>query len=147
MRLLLVAGVCLGSIVIAGEPARADDAEAAAVKSELMREAAAWNRGDLDGYLAGYERAATTMMVGKEIYRGWDSIAAHYRAGYTGARRMGRVEFRELEVRALGAGYALAVGRWSLARPAGDGGSASGFFTLTLHKGPEGWRIIVDHTS
>ena len=121
--------------------------DAAAIRAELDREAAAWNRGNLDGYLAGYERAATTTMVGKEVRRGWDAIAARYRKDFGDRARMGTLAFSELEVRPLGAGFALALGHWALARDAAAGGPVGGWFTLTLKKTRDGWRIIVDHTS
>ena len=129
--------------------ARADDsaADAAAIRAELARQADAWNRGDLDAYLAGYERAPTTTMVGRTLYRGFDAIAARYRADYAGRARMGQLRFSELEVRPLGAGFALAFGRWALARDAAAGGPVGGWFTLTLKKTRDGWRIILDHTS
>jgi ketosteroid isomerase-like protein len=131
-------------------PARAD--EAAAVRAELEREVAAWNRGDLDGYLSGYERAPTTIMIGRDrLYRGWDDIAAHYRQSYApsdkATGRMGRLAFAQLEVQLIAADWAVAVGRWQLARSAAEGGPAAGWFTLTLHKGRDGWRIVLDHTS
>lgn len=125
--------------------ARADDA--ADVRAEIAREADAWNRGDLDGYLAGYERAATTTMVGQTLLRGWDAIASRYREKYGDRARMGRLTFSELEVRPLGAGFALAIGHWALAREAAAGGPVGGWFTLTLRKTRDGWRIVVDHTS
>ena len=130
-------------------PAFADGAadDATAIRAELDREAAAWNRGDLDGYLAGYERAATTTMIGKEVSRGWDAIAARYRKAYGDRARMGTLTFSELEVRPLGAGFALALGHWALARDAAAGGPVGGWFTLTLKKTRDGWRIVVDHTS
>ena len=111
-------------------------------------EAAAWNRGDLDGYLSGYEHAATTLFVGAtQVYRGWDAIAAMYRKGHPDRARMGIVRFANLEVRPLGESYAVVVGRWSLERTKEAGGNAGGLFTLTLHKSAAGWRITVDHTS
>ncbi|HEY2743363.1 MAG TPA: nuclear transport factor 2 family protein [Polyangia bacterium] len=145
MRTLLACALLLA----VAAPAHADDAaDGAAIKSELAREAAAWNRGDLGGYLSGYERAATTTMVGSHgLLRGYDAIAAMYRDKYGDRARMGRLTFDGLEVRALGAGFALAVGRWALARDAAAGGPVGGWFTLTLHKTSDGWRIIVDHTS
>jgi ketosteroid isomerase-like protein len=122
--------------------------EPRAITTELEREAADWNRGDLDGYLSGYERAPSTMMIGKsQLYRGWDAIAAMYRAHYGDRARMGRLSFSELEVRLLSPEYGLAVGRWSLARDEKAGGPAGGFFTLTFHKSAAGWRIVLDHTS
>ena len=127
-------------------PARAD--ETADVRAEIQRGATAWNRGDLDGFLASYERATTTTMVGgKTPLRGFDAIAAMYRAKYGDRARMGHLTFDDLDVRPLGAGFALAIGRWALDRQAAAGGPVGGWFTLTLRKTSDGWRIIVDHTS
>jgi hypothetical protein len=60
---------------------------------------------------------------------------------------MGHLVFDNLEVRPLGAGFALAIGRWALARDAAAGGPVGGWFSLTLHHTSDGWRIVVDHTS
>ena len=141
--------VVFAAVLALASSAVADSAgdDSAAIRAELEREAAAWNRGDLDGYLAGYERAATTTMVGKDVRRGWDAIAAHYRKSYGDRARMGTLAFRELDIRPLGAGFALALGHWALARDAAAGGPVGGWFTLTLKKTHDGWRIVVDHTS
>jgi ketosteroid isomerase-like protein len=138
---ILILALSIARIAAAGD-------DKAAITAELDREAAAWNRGDLDGFLSGYERAPTTTMIGKSaLYRGWDAIAAMYRAHYGDRQRMGRLSFSELEIRPLSADYALAIGRWSLARDEKGGGAAGGFFTLTFHKSAIGWRITLDHTS
>jgi uncharacterized protein (TIGR02246 family) len=142
MRLALGVLVFMMSV-----PAFADD-DATAIRVELEREAAAWNRGDLDGYLSGYERAASTTMVGaKDPLRGWDAIAAMYRKKYGDKARMGHLTFGDLDVRLFGGGFALVIGRWALAREQSAGGDVGGWFTLTLKKSAAGWRIIVDHTS
>src|SRR4051794_6357663 len=105
-----IATVCL--VLAVSLPAFADD-DATAIRAELAREAGAWNRGDLDGFLAGYERAATTTMIGsKDPLRGWDAIAAMYRNKYGERARMGQLTFSDLEVRPLGGGFALAIGHW-----------------------------------
>jgi uncharacterized protein (TIGR02246 family) len=139
----------LCALVLFALPARAaGDDDATAIRAELTRQASAWNRGDLDGYLAGYERAASTTMVGgKQPLRGFDAIAAMYRDKYGDKARMGHLTFADLEVRPLGTGFALALGRWALARDAAGGGPVGGWFTLTLRKTSDGWRIILDHTS
>jgi uncharacterized protein (TIGR02246 family) len=122
--------------------------EASAVRAELQREVTAWNAGDIDGYLAGYERSPTTTMIGRlQLYRGWDAIAAMYHARFANRRRMGTLAFSDLEIRVVAPDYAVVIGRWGLLRAAEDGGPVGGFFTLTLHKGATGWRIILDHTS
>ncbi len=141
-----LACACALAASLASATACADDA--ADVRAEIAREADAWNRGDLDGYLRGYERAATTTMIGgKDPLRGWDAIAARYRDKYGDRARMGHLTFSELEVRPLAAGVALAIGRWALERQASAGGPVGGWFTLTLKKTRDGWRIVVDHTS
>jgi len=60
---------------------------------------------------------------------------------------MGTLKFSELEVRLLGAEYAVVLGRFDLARSAAGGGAANGRFTLVLKRGPGGWKILHDHTS
>ena len=143
MRILVACALLLATVA----PAAAAD-DVLAIRAELEREAAAWNRGDLDGYLSGYERAPTTTMVGgKDLLRGWDAIAARYRKNYGDRSRMGHLTFSDLDVRPLGGGFALALGHWALERDAAGGGPVGGWFTLTLKKTADGWRIVVDHTS
>lgn len=135
-------------LVAVATPAAASDLDdVSAIRAELERQAAAWNRGDLDGYLAGYERAPTTTMIGRDVYRGWDAIAARYKRDYGDRARMGTLTFSQLDLRPLGAGFALALGHWALARQGAAGGPVGGWFTLTLKRTRDGWRIEVDHTS
>jgi ketosteroid isomerase-like protein len=139
-------GLCALALLLLTRGVRADETDA--IVAELAREAAAWNRADLDGFLSGYERAATTEMIGvHKVEHGWDAIAAMYRKGHPDAAHMGLLKFTELEVRLLSGDYALAVGHWSLERTKEAGGNVGGYFTLTLHKSSAGWRITVDHTS
>ena len=146
MRVCAVAVALVATLGLARVAVAAD--EATAIRAELQREVTAWNAGDLDGYLSGYERGATTTMIGRtQLYRGWDAIAAMYHARFGERRRMGTLAFGDLEIRVLAPDYAVAVGRWSLQRSDEGGGPGGGFFTLTLHKGAAGWRIVLDHTS
>ncbi|MFW5947059.1 MAG: YybH family protein [Gemmatimonadota bacterium] len=113
----------------------------------LHASAEAWTRGDLEGYLDGYAPDAT--FVGASgLTRGRDRIREAYREGYwsSGTPRDG-LRFRLLDVRAVGPGTALAVGRYILYdRDTGDP-TATGLFSLTLRNTPEGWRIVHDHSS
>jgi ketosteroid isomerase-like protein len=47
----------------------------------------------------------------------------------------------------LGPEYAIATGRYHLARSAAGGGDATGIFSLVWQKSADGWKIILDHTS
>jgi uncharacterized protein (TIGR02246 family) len=116
------------------------------VRAELTRQATAWNAGDLDGYLRGYA-ADATFVGANDVQHGLAAIAAKYKKRYGDIKRMGTLTFGDLDIRLLSSDYALVIGHWSLARAAADGGPAGGIFTLTLHHGSDGWRIVVDHTS
>lgn len=109
---------------------------------ELQKEA--WNRGDLEGYMAYYWKSdQLTFQSGANRVRGWETLLERYKKGYSGDR-MGQLDFSDLEVKVLGRDYALVLGRWSVDI---KGEKKGGVFTLILKKFPEGWRIIHDHTS
>jgi uncharacterized protein (TIGR02246 family) len=148
MRALAAVAVAVAAVAApahADAPARADSA--AAIRAVLDRQVAAWNAGDIDGFMSGYQRGPDTVMVAHELLRGWDAIRARYRSHYPTKAKMGTLAFEGLEIRALGDEWALVIGRFRLARAESDGGAASGSFTLTLHQTRDGWRIVVDHTS
>jgi len=118
------------------------------VRSMLKNSEAAWNRGDLAAFASDYEDAPTTTFVGREVTRGGvDAILARYQRSYPTADARGVLTFSEIEVRPLGEGYALALGRFALKRTAAGGGDAAGRFTLVLRRSSKGWKIIHDHSS
>src|SRR5687768_4790966 len=80
-------------------------ADGAAVRAVLTAQQEAWNRGDLDGFMAGYLRSDQLVFTsGGNIRRGWDETAAKYKARYgSDPSTMGRLTFEILEVQALGA--------------------------------------------
>ena len=120
-----------------------------AMASVLDASAAAWSRGDLDGFMACYEVAPDTIYLKPEgPVRGFAAVRAMYAARFRPhGRGMGRLTTELSNVRALGPAHALVVGRYRLARTVAEGGDATGVFTLVFHRGPQGWRIISDHTS
>ncbi len=66
---------------------------------------------------------------------------------------MGTLSFSDLDVRLLpsSAGateYAALTGRFHLERTEhGTPAKDDGIFSLVWHKGPGGWKILLDHTS
>jgi ketosteroid isomerase-like protein len=119
-------------------------ANAAAVRSVLEAQAAAWNRGDIDGYMDGYARDETTTFIsGDTVTRGWKTVLDRYKRSYDTREKMGTLAFSELDIKPLGDFYVV-TGRWQLTR-AGD--TPRGRFTLLLRRTPAGWRIFHDHTS
>jgi uncharacterized protein (TIGR02246 family) len=122
----------------------------AAIRHVIQESAAAWNRGDVNGFLASYENSPETTYIGAEgPVHGWQQIRQRYVKKYVTPDRgkMGVLRFSQLDIRLLGPRYAIAIGHWHLERTAANGGDVGGYFTLTFHKSAAGWRIIVDHTS
>lgn len=121
--------------------------ESAAVRAVLDRQVADWNRGDLDGFLAGYWNSPKAVFQsGGQRFDGWEAMRDRYRRRYQAeGRAMGRLVFSGLDVEPLGPGAALARGRWQLTMP--DGSTPGGLFTVIFRKFPDGWKIVHDHTS
>ncbi len=120
----------------------------AAIHAVLDQQVAAWNRGDISGFMEGYDNSEETIFIGKDITRGWSKVLERYRKSYPTSERMGHLTFSDIEIRSLSPRVALVIGRFHLARPPADGGDASGIFSLTFRQGPSGaWKIVADHTS
>ncbi|HEU5400171.1 MAG TPA: AtzH-like domain-containing protein [Terriglobales bacterium] len=131
----------------AAETSAPDAQEIAAVKTVLTTQVEAWNRGDLEGYMAaGYWKSPElTFIGGATEIRGYDAALERYRKAYQApGKEMGHLDFPEMRVVMLGSDAALATGRFHLKMK--DGREPSGRFTVILRKFPEGWRIIHDHS-
>lgn len=116
--------------------------------SQVMDEqVTAWNRGDIPGFMEGYDKSDSTTFVSTTITRGHAQVLANYLKRYPTRENMGMLKFKDLDIRMLGNDYAVVIGRFHLDRPAQAGGESSGIFTLLFHKTSQGWRIILDHTS
>jgi len=108
----------------------------------------AWNRGDLAAFSSYYDDSPQTTFIGRDVTHGGpDAVLARYKRGYPTREAMGTLTFSEIDVRPLGADYALANGRFALKRTTQGGGDAAGRFTLVLRKTKDGWKIIHDHSS
>ena len=107
----------------------------------------AWNRGDIEAFMTGYEDSPETTFVGKEVRKGYDSVLARYRRDYPNRATMGQTSFSDIEVRMVSHDVAIVLGRFHLARPDEHGGDASGIFSLVFAKRDAGWKILLDHTS
>ena len=115
------------------------------IRSVLEAQQGAWNRGDIDGFMNGYARSASTVFISEDtIRRGWQTVRDRYRKKYSSRAEMGTLTFSDLEITLLSSDSAVASGRWKLTR-AND--QPHGRFTLILKRLPEGWRIVHDHTS
>ncbi len=117
-----------------------------AIEKVLSDQVKAWNKGDLEGFMAGYWKSPDlSFYSGKTITHGWQPTLDRYRKRYQSeGKEMGTLAFNDLEIEMLGQDTAFVRGKWQLQL---KDESVGGVFTLILKKLPEGWRIIHDHTS
>jgi ketosteroid isomerase-like protein len=116
-----------------------------AIRSVLDAQRDAWNRGDIEGYMDGYDRSPKTEFVGGDsISRGWQTVLDRYKKNYNSREKMGTLTFSEVEITLLTKDAALVLGRWRLKRASDE---PHGTFTLLFRKTKAGWRIVHDHSS
>ena len=143
---LVLAGLAAAMPLSAAQDKSSSDIKAAnAIKAVMDAQAAAWNRGDLEGYMDGYDRSSNTEFVGGDtITRGWQTVLDRYRRNYNSREKMGVLTFSDLEISILSKDAALVLGRWHLKRASDE---PHGTFTLLFRKTRAGWRIVHDHSS
>ena len=139
---LIIVALLLPAIAAAAEHVSANDL--AAIRAVLDQQAAAWNRGDIDAYMAGYAQSDDTMFVGTDVTRGWTKVRDRYKAKYDSPAKMGTLVFSDLDLRPVGKDDVIVTGAWKLTREAD---TPHGRFTLIFHRRSEGWRIVYDHSS
>ncbi|MEY2488942.1 MAG: hypothetical protein QOC70_884 [Verrucomicrobiota bacterium] len=142
---LAVFGGLTGGLSAATEVRQRSSNNDAEIRAVLSAQVAAWNRGDIDGFMNGYARSAATEFVsGDKLTRGWQTVRDRYKKKYDSREKMGTLTFSELKITGLGSDAAMVIGRWRLAR---KGDQPHGRFTLLFRRTPAGWRITHDHTS
>jgi beta-aspartyl-peptidase (threonine type) len=137
--MVLVAAALLAS-------ARVEAAPPDEIRKVLDEQVRAWNRKDLDGYMAGYWKSPElTFYGGGTVTKGWQETLERYRARYQGdGKEMGTLDFQELAIELLGPRAALVRGRWHLVMSGGK--ELRGLFTVVMRK-LDGWKIVHDHSS
>jgi ketosteroid isomerase-like protein len=125
----------------------------AQIESVLEAQVAAWNRGDIPGFMHGYDASPDTTFVGTEVEHGYDAILERYQRKFSTRAQMGTLRFSDLETRLLSGTVATTTGRFELTfSPIPDSSAPapppkSGIFSLVWVRRPAGWRIVLDHTS
>ncbi|HUU38455.1 MAG TPA: nuclear transport factor 2 family protein [Candidatus Desulfaltia sp.] len=117
-------------------------------RTDLLRildlQQAAWNRQDIEGFMAYYWKSDRfTFQSGANRLQGWSALLERYKTSYSG-KNWGELNFTDLEVNVLGAGCAYVIGRYNLAL---KDTRREGLFTIIFKRFPEGWRIIHDQSS
>jgi beta-aspartyl-peptidase (threonine type) len=78
------------------------------------------------------------------VTRGWQTVRDRYAKKYERREKMGTLTFSGLTITRLCDDAAIVLGSWSLERKEDR---PHGKFTLLFRRLPEGWRIVLDHTS
>ena len=136
--LLLISPIGSPANVFAAPEATAE------IRAVLNAQAAAWNRGDIDGYMDGYVRSDKLEFVSAgKITRGWQTVRDRYHRKYDSRAKMGTLTFSDIKVMSLNANNSVVTGRWSLRRKTDR---PHGSFALIFRRTPAGWRIVHDQT-
>lgn len=124
---------------------KSDEKSAAAIRKVMEDQDAAWNRGDIDGFMQGYWKSEQLIFVsGTDVTRGWQGATDRYKKNYNSKAKMGTLSFSGLEITVLSKDSAVVLGNWALKR---ETDNPSGKFTLIFRKFKDGWKIVHDHTS
>ncbi|MEO1305109.1 MAG: nuclear transport factor 2 family protein [Pseudomonadota bacterium] len=115
------------------------------ILSVLTTQQAAWNTGDIDGFMEGYWVSPDLRFAsGGSVTSGWQATLDRYKTNYSDRSLMGSLSFDELEVALLSDDAAVVHGAWALQR-ADD--RPSGLFTLVFRKFSDEWKIVSDTTT
>jgi uncharacterized protein (TIGR02246 family) len=116
-----------------------------AIRAVMDAQTAAWNRGDIEGFMDGYARSADIVFIsGDSLTHGWQTVLDRYKKNYDTREKMGTLAFSDLDIKLVSKDAAVVIGRWQLTR-AGD--TPHGRFTLIFRRTGGNWRIVHDHTS
>jgi len=116
------------------------------IRQVLTTQTAAWNRGDIPGFMQGYWHSDSLVFIGKRgLTYGWQPTLDNYRRSYPDAASMGQLSFTDLHITPDGPAAAHVVGAWHLARP--TAGDVGGHFLLVFRRVGKQWVIVADHTS
>jgi len=111
----------------------------------LDRQVAAWNRGDIDGFMAGYWKSEELAFITPlETTHGWQATLDRYKRRYTSSAKMGQLRFEELSVRDVVGDKAGVTGRYHLDTTEGI---RTGRFVLTFRRIGGQWVITEDRTT
>jgi len=125
----------------------AGDVGRRAIRNVIDAQQSAWNRQDLEGFMAGYWKSPElTFFSGAHESQGWQAALDRYKKSYQSAgHEMGKLEFTNVRIEMLGRNAAFVRGEFHLTMS--DGKTPHGLFTLVFRKFPEGWKIVHDHSA
>ena len=116
------------------------------VASLLDLQAAAWNAGDLEGFMSAYSPSPTTTYIGSTgLIEGYDGIRERYAPGFAEGAARDSLRFEGLRVREVDERVGVATARYVLEREGTV--TSTGPFTLVLLNVEGAWLIVHDQSA
>jgi hypothetical protein len=147
MRCVLPAGwvVCVVALVLTAGCSQSYPEPELQVVNVLNAQTDAWNRGDLDAFLAHHWQSDDlTCLRGGELSEGWPAVSAAYRARWPAPDQRRRLRFERIRLHPLSDGAILAVGQWLLVN---SPEARRGTFSRVFQCIDDRWVIIHEHLS
>lgn len=120
-------------------------AEAAAIRKVIADMEAAWNRGDFEGYMAGFLNPGVVFVSRGRFQDGWQGTLDHYVRDYGGASgSQGELHFHDIRVEMLSQDAAQLISRYKLT---GGRRAQEGINTRLMRKVGGRWVIALNHVS
>lgn len=145
-----VAALALLFVPLAATPAHpVAPAYAASADAEMRALVAtmqdAWNRGDFEGYMAGFLNPGVVFVSRGRFQDGWQGTLDHYVRDYDGdPARRGTLAFSDIEIDLLAEDAAMLVSRYHLERAENP---QYGINTRLMRKVDGRWVIALNHVS
>lgn len=112
------------------------------IRGVLSANAAAWNEGNLDAFLAGYVNSAElTMVKDAVVTTGWRDVKKAYEQDIAANAGMGRLLFENIEISITSPEVATVIGRYAVAQ---NDRNSAGVMTLVMKQIDGRWRIVQD---
>jgi ketosteroid isomerase-like protein len=120
-------------------------ADIAEVTENMKKQELAWNKADLEGFMAYYWKSDSLKFIGsKGITYGWQKTLDNYKKSYPTQEAMGILTFENNTMEQLSPDKLFVIGKWHLKKKDSEAG---GHYTLLWKKIKGKWVIVVDHTS
>lgn len=117
----------------------------AQIRSTLDSQVAAWNIGDIKGFMEGYWKSDDLVFESPNGQtKGWQATLERYQRRYPTNEKMGRLQFTQLRIDTINSDAAEVTGRWQVQTVESK---SSGGFRLDMRRIDNHWVIVKDHTT
>lgn len=144
---IVFAALLLIAVGFGSASAQSDTAETE-ILATLDAQVAAWNAGDIPGYMEGFWNSEQTRYVsGATVVYGWRPTLERYQRNYDTAAKRGVLTYSNFDIRVLSPTDAFVFCLWRLTRSEDAGGDIGGAVTKLFRKTETGWKVVHNHVA